>query len=622
LKNNNIINISIINNKNMNYYIYLLLIIFLGLQYINELKAYHQFPLSDIETKIKLDNNYFKSIHIYSNEKTAYFYKNTTLPNEEEQIYKIKYEDYTYFVERINKLYIDKTIPIFFRNDINIIDVLFNTILKIGLIFMITSTLYNIFLGSKTNMFSAMFGKVSYKVNTNDTTSFNDVIGLKSVKKELTEYTNFMKHRDVYLKYGYNIPRGLLFVGPPGTGKTHLAKAFAKESNARFLSVCGSDFIEIFVGTGSKRVRELFEKAKEGNKPSVIFIDEIDAIGGKRLYGSNGGTTEHNSTLNSLLVEMDGFSSIDNIIIIASTNMPEILDPALTRSGRFDKQIVFDAPNIDERKEMFKLYLNKVQQSKEFKDDLDNYINKLSKQTAGMTGADIKNIVNQSVYNFLEKHDDKINIDNDFGITYNDIHKSIDDVMIGMEKPERKMSTEEIKRVAYHEAGHTLISYLLSTTTPPIKTSIIPRGIGALGYTQQEPHDKKLHTIDDIIANICVLFGGRASEEIFLGSVSTGASDDLKKIDKLIETLISNCRFEELGYVDVLKDDKWDNQFVKNILTELYKQTSKMIINNKSSIIKLSNYLIKYEIILADDIKTLLGKKLRKSIKSNSLLNL
>jgi ATP-dependent metalloprotease FtsH len=538
------------------------------------------------------------------------------LPNEEEQIYTVKYEDYTYFIERINKLYTEKTIPIFFRNDINIIDTLFNTILKIGLIFMITSTIYNLFSGSKSNMFSAMFGKVSNKTNTNDTITFDDVIGLKSVIKELKEYTNFMKHRDVYLKYGYNIPRGLLFIGPPGTGKTHLAKAFANESNARFLSVCGSDFIEIFVGTGSKRVRELFEKAREGNKPSVIFIDEIDAIGGKRLYGPNGGTTEHNSTLNSLLVEIDGFSSTDNIMIIASTNMPEILDPALTRSGRFDKQIVFDAPNIDERTEMFKLYLNKVKQSNEFKENIENYLNKLAKQTAGMTGADIKNIVNQSVYNFLEKHDDKTNIDENQGITYDDLHKSIDDVMIGMEKPERKMSKEEITRVSYHEAGHALINVVLCNTPPLIKISIIPRGISALGYNQFQPNDKKLHTLQNIFESICVLYGGKAGEQLMLNSVSTGAFDDQEKITDLVNVAIKNIRFKKFPYVD-MENDKLIVPFIKDILTKLYNKTYEILEQNKSSVEKLSKYLIKHETINENEIKSILGNKIYKSIKIN-----
>ena len=596
----------------MNYYIYLILILFIGLQHINDFNAYPQYPLSEIETKIKSDNNYFKSIHIYSDEKTAYFYKNTTLSTEDE-IYKTKYEDYTYFIERINKLYNDNPIPVFFRNEINIINILFDTIIKFGLIFMITTTLYNTFAGSKNSIFGAVFGKVSYKENTNDTITFNDVIGLKSVIKELKEYTNFMKHREVYLKYGYNIPKGLLFIGSPGVGKTHLAKAFANESNARFLSVCGSDFIEIFVGTGSKRIRQLFEKAREGNKPTVIFIDEIDAIGHKRSAETI--NNEHNSTLNSLLVEIDGFSSTDNIMIIASTNRHDVLDPALIRSGRFDKQIIFDPPNIDERTEMFKLYLNKVQQSSEFRENFDNYLIKLSKLTYNLTGADIKNIVNQSVYNFLEKHDDKTNIDDTLGITYDDLHKSIDEVMIGMEKPERKMSKEEIKRTAYHEASHALVNYILMNTPPLIKISIIPRGINALGYTQQEPNDKKLHTVDEIIGNICVLFGGRCGEEIFLGTISLGASDDLNKIDNLIKILIEQCRFKELGYINVLKDDKWDNQFIKNLLTKLYNKTHEIISNNKQSVIKLAEYLIKNEVILGDNIKSILGKKIYKSIK-------
>ena len=607
----------------MKLYIYFIIGIIIGLQYFGELSSHQQTPLSDIEHKLKINPNYFKSIHFYPDDNMAYFYKNTTKPNEEEIIYKVKYGNYDYFMNRVAILYQNNTIPIFYRNDISLLNIIYSTFFNFALIFMLISLFMTITSGN--NIFGSLFKKMKYNKETNENTSFDDVIGLTSVKKELKEYTNFMKHRETYIKYGFNIPKGLLFVGPPGTGKTYLAKAFAKESGAEYLSACGSDFIEIFVGTGPKRVRELFEKAKQNKKATVIFIDEIDAIGGKRMYLANNTSTEQNSTLNALLVELDGFSSADNVMIIGATNVPDVLDPALTRSGRFDKQIVFDAPNIEERKEMFKLYLNKVRLSEEFKEDMNNYINKLAKQTASLTGADIKNIVNQSVYNFLSKHEDKEKIDEKDGITYENIHKAIDEVMIGMEKPERKMTPEEIKRVSYHEAGHTLISYLLTTTTPPIKTSIIPRGLNALGYTQQEPHEKKLHTVDEIIANICVLYGGRASEEIFMENVSTGASDDLNRIDKLIELLISNCRFEEINYINIIKDGEWDNDtkiFIGNIMKKLYKKTIKMIVDNAASVIKLAEYLNEHEIIMADDINNLLGDKIRKSIKSETLLNL
>ena len=569
------------NNLNMNY-IFLILILFIGLQYVNNINT-PQYPLSDIETKIKLDNNYFESIYIYSNQKTAYFNRNTTLSNDTNiKIYTVKYEDYTYFIERINNLYTEKTIPILFHDNINIIDFMFNAILKIGLIFMVVLMVHKLY--SYKSKLNTIFGKVAIKMYSNDHIKFDDVIGLKSVVKELKEYANFIKHRQVYLKYGYNIPRGLLFVGPPGTGKTYLSKAIANESGANFLSVCGSDFIEIFVGNGSKRIRELFETARKENKPCIIFIDEIDTIGQKRSVSLN--SNEHNSTLNSLLVEMDGFSSTDNILVIGSTNRCDILDPALTRSGRFDKKIVFESPNIDERVEMFKLYLNKVKQSDDFKTNFDVNIKNLAKQTAGLNGADIKNIVNQSVYNFLEKHDDKTNINDTLGITYNDVHKSIDDIMIGMEKPERKMSEDEIKRVAIHEAGHAVISYMLSTTTSPSKISIIPRGY-ALGYNKYEPTDKRLYDANELTSKIMTSFGGRCAEELFLKSISSGCNDDMQKIDNIVEILISNCRMKSFGYVDILKDNKWNNIIIKNILTKLYNKTYKILKNNKKSVEKL-----------------------------------
>jgi ATP-dependent Zn protease len=590
--------------------IILLPLIITIIDYYNNLNYQH--PITDIMELYQNNNSYFKSIHVYSNVKEVYFYKNTSSKND--MIYKINYEKYEQFMKDIKPMK-QNNIPIYYSNQLNIFNTIINVLINFIIIFFAIKLLYNF---KQSEIFTLFF-----KNKTNDieipNITFNDVIGLESIKKELNEYTNFMKYRDTYIKSGYTIPTGLLFVGPPGTGKTYLAKAFAKESGAKFIPVCGSDFIEIFVGMGSKRIRELFKTAREEpNKPCVIFIDEIDAIGGKRIYNTQGASSEHNSTLNSLLVEMDGFTSSDNILIIGSTNMVEALDPALTRSGRFDKQIIFDPPNIDERKQLFKLYLNKAKLNKSLKDNLDNVIEKLSKLTAGLTGADIKNIVNQSIYNFLSITPNKELIKEDDGVTYDDLHKSIDQVMIGMEKPERKMSKEEINRVAYHEAGHTLISYLLSTTTPPIKTSIIPRGINALGFTQREPSDKKIYTQSEIIGDICVFFGGRACEELIFNNVSTGAADDWKQIDNLMEMLINHCRFEELGYT--INKDNENNKFIGNILKKLYYKTYKILESNKNIIHELAKYLEEHEIIYSDDINKIINTDLRKSIKSELIL--
>lgn len=587
-----------------------------------------------IEKLVKQNKGYFKSIKINPSSNVAYFYKNITSHNYNEfgldDVYKIKYDNYGSFMDFLNKLYDNKPIPVDYKKSTSITTTVITfvgTLVILLILFRFLIGLINISMSG----YSAA-GASNFQITNTHTVLFDEVIGLSSVKKELLEYVKFMKFRNIYLASGFSIPKGLLFVGSPGTGKTHLAKAFAKESGARFVSVGGSDFIEIYVGVGPKRVRELFKLARQDNKPCVIFIDEIDAIGRKRT-SYDGSSTEQSSTLNALLVEMDGFSTTDNILLIASTNMPDVLDPALTRSGRFDKQIVFDPPNIEERKDMFKLYLDKVKISSILKNDLDTQLVEVSKMTAGLTGADIKNIVNQSVYNFLtilsDEEKSKIKADDDQGVTYENLLKSIDEVVIGMEKPERKMTKEEIKRVSYHEAGHTLVSYLLDTTTPPLKTSIIPRGLNALGFTQQEPVDKKLYTYPEIIGEICVLFGGRACEECILGTVSTGASDDFKRIDNLIEHLIKSCRFEELGFINSIKYDSAGEQscntetyrLVRSLLTTLYGATKKMLYKHQSYIHDLANYLQEHEVITSTDINRILKPELRGSISSDKLFS-
>ena len=577
--------------------------------YENALQQTHQ--LSSIETIVKGNNNYFKEVHVYPLLGNAYFYKNNTIKND---FYKVQFTNKDQFINRVKNVFGDTKIPIY-----NKIEQLTKSFL-ICCCFIIVLMFAIVLLNMMMNNFSS--GNLFQVTNTH-TVQFDEVIGLESTKKELREYVNILKYRGTYLASGYTIPKRLLFVGPPGTGKTYLAKAFARESGANFISVCGSDFVEIYVGMGSKRVRELFQKARKDNRPCIIFIDEIDAIGQKRTHSYS--SSEHNSTLNSLLVEIDGFSSTDNILVIASTNMPDVLDPALTRSGRFDKQIIFDPPNLDERKDMFKLYLQCVKISAELDQNLEESLLKLAKCTPGLTGADIKNVVNQSVYNFLLTIPDKTNIEVGKGVTYENLHKSIDEIVIGMEKPERKMTPDEIKRVAYHEAGHTIVGYLLDTTSPPIKTSIIPRGLNALGFTQPEPEDKKLYTQQDILGRICVLFGGRAAEEVILGSVSTGASDDFKKIDYLIERLFTDSRFEDLGFVNPYKHeekvtDPDTSKFIKSMLVTLYSATQKMIYKNQKIVHELAKHLLDNEVIVTEDIERIIGPELRKSVLSNSII--
>jgi AFG3 family protein len=469
---------------------------------------------------------------------------------------------------------------------------------------------------SLTNLQSNYFSLVKKSPNS---LNFSNVIGMVETKKELTEYTNFIKSRDVYIKAGYTIPRGLLFTGPPGTGKTLLASAFATESNANFISVCGSDFIEMFVGMGSKKVKDLFALARK-SAPCIIFIDEIDAIGKKRSAGIN--TSEHNSTLNSLLVEMDGFTPSDNILVIAATNMPDMLDPALNRSGRFDKEIIFDSPNISERHDLLKLYLNKVKMSNELKEQLDDSLTELAKMTAGLTGADIKNIINQAVYNFLCKYNDKQSIEETDGVTKANILKSIDEIIVGMEKPERRMSVEEKKRVCFHEAGHALIGYLIDSITQPVKVSVVPRGRSALGFTQNERVDKNLSTIHELIAHILVLFAGRASEEIVFNVVSNGCHDDMKKIDQIIELILNSCRIEALGFAKMSKEnDSNANKFIATLLNECYTLTKQILIDHREHLDKIAQFLQQNETMTNDDLRLLIEPDCSENNEQQTFMN-
>jgi len=348
--------------------------------------------------------------------------------------------------------------------------------------------------------------------------NLKSVIGQYNTKEEINQYIDYMTNRSKYVEMGVTIPRGLLFIGPPGCGKTYLAKCIASQANVSFISVTGSDFHEMFVGVGASRMKSLFATARS-NSPCIIFIDEIDSLGMKRA--NNVYNSEGNSVLNKLLTEMDGFGNNENIMIIAATNRPETLDDALMRSGRFDRKLIFDRPNLDERKKLYELYL-KDKKTAETLDD--EKLLELSKHSASLTGADIKNVCNQGGIVCLRENRNKIE--------YSHLTKAIDEILVGNEKKERLMTEEEKERVAWHEAGHCLLGSLLKYSEPPIKVSIIPRGMAALGYSMQEPSDKKLHLEEEIYSKIMVLFGGRIAEDLKYGTISTGAYDDYEKATK------------------------------------------------------------------------------------------
>ena len=432
------------------------------------------------------------------------------------------------------------------------------------------------------------------------------VVGLEGVKEEIKYYMDFINNESKYTKWGVKLPKGILLAGPPGTGKTLLVKTMAKTLDIPIISEAGSSFVEMYVGVGAKRVRDLFKKAK-GKGKCIIFIDELDAVGSKRNLESN---SERASTLNQLLVEMDGFDMSDSIMVFAETNLVKYLDPALLRSGRFDKKIYFDPPNFSERKSMFEMYLKDII----IPEELSYAI--LSDRTAGMTGADIANIANQSKINAIQRGQEEVEL------TDSDIQIAIDEVMIGREKRERMMSDEEKERVSYHEAGHALMGYILKDSEPPVKVSIIPRGEAALGFSQPKPANKKLHTSKAILAQISVLLGGRVAEKLIYGDVSTGAADDIEKISNFVRLFNTSWGMsKEIGplnpqYMGVIGENITDSVFsqCKIMVDEIEEFTFSVLKKHKKLIVSMAKDLLKNETIVYDRIKELLPHRLENSL--------
>ena len=452
-----------------------------------------------------------------------------------------------------------------------------------------------------TSTYNHLQLKSSSEKDLNKKFNLDTVIGLKSVKDELKYYFDFINNNKKYKKWDVKLPRGILLVGPPGTGKTLLVKTLAKEIGIPVIHSSGSEFVEMYVGVGASRVRKLFSKAKSRGK-CIIFIDEIDAVGKRR---GRDGNSEREQTLNQLLVEMDGFDEDTEIMVFAATNLVKDLDPALMRSGRFDKKIFFDPPNKDERVQLFNLYLNK-----KFTDEIDFKF--LAELTSGLTGADIANVANQAKINAIQTKHKKIEID--------DIKRAVDEVMIGREKPERKMSKVELERVSKHEAGHALMSYLLKNCEPPVKVSILPRGEAALGFSQQKPNDKKLYTQHYILSQICILLGGRSAEKIFYKELSSGAHDDIEKVTNLIEYYFKEWGMsKKYGPINFnnLKNSNIDNMNKSIIqgVKKLEKFTIEMLTKHKDQMILLSDLLLDKETIDYKDITSTLDKNIENSIE-------
>ena len=441
--------------------------------------------------------------------------------------------------------------------------------------------------------------------------TFHDVAGLEEAKEEVEEVVEFLKTPKKFTKLGGKIPKGALLVGAPGTGKTLLAKAVAGEAAVPFYSLSGSDFVEMFVGVGAARVRDLFKKAKE-KAPCIVFIDEIDAIGRSRGRGQMPGSNdERENTLNSLLVEMDGFSTDSGVIILAATNRPDVLDSALLRPGRFDRQISIDKPDLIGREAIFKVHVRGLTLNE------DVNLKNLAAQTPGFAGAEIANVCNESALIAARKNKKTIEMD--------DFQDAIDRVIGGLEKKNKIISPEEKKIVAYHEAGHAIAGWYLEHADPLVKVSIVPRGIAALGYAQYLPKEQFLYQTDQLIDEMCMALGGRAAEEIIFGKISTGALNDLERITKMAYSIVSvygmNKNIGNISFFDSKQSDynftkpysdstaeKIDFE-VKRIVENAYERTKNLLINKKEQLEKVAKKLLEKEILFQNDIEILIGKR-------------
>ena len=440
---------------------------------------------------------------------------------------------------------------------------------------------------------------------------FNDVAGLEEAKEEIKEIVDYLKSPTKFTKLGAKIPKGALLIGPPGTGKTLLAKAVAGEAGVPFFSLSGSDFVEMFVGVGAARVRDLFKQAKE-KAPCIIFIDEIDAVGRSRGRGSMpGANDERENTLNSLLVEMDGFATDSGIIILAATNRPDVLDSALLRAGRFDRQISVDKPDVVGREAIFKVHL------KPLKLDTDVDVKKLATQTPGFAGAEIANVCNEAALIAARRDRESV--------TMQDFQDAMDRVIGGLEKKNKLISPEEKKIVAYHEAGHAVSGWFLEHADPLVKVTIVPRGISALGYAQYLPREQYLYRTEQLMDEMCMTLGGRAAEEVVFGKVSTGALSDLERVTKLAYSMVTvyglNDKLGNMSYYDSKQSDynfnkpyseetaRMIDQEVRKIIEGAYQRCRELLQEKREELEVVARKLLEKEVLFQSDMEELIGKR-------------
>eukprot|EP00730_Choanoeca_flexa_P016057 TRINITY_DN7509_c0_g1_i1.p1 TRINITY_DN7509_c0_g1~~TRINITY_DN7509_c0_g1_i1.p1 ORF type:complete len:760 (+),score=254.58 TRINITY_DN7509_c0_g1_i1:185-2464(+) len=501
-------------------------------------------------------------------------------------------------------------------------------LLKFGPTLLILGVMIYFFRRASSSMSSGMggpgarggafgFGKSTAKQlnkETNINIGFGDVAGCEEAKIEIMEFVNFLKNPEQYEKLGAKIPKGAILSGPPGTGKTLLAKATAGEADVPFYSISGSEFLEMFVGVGPARVRDLFSEARK-NAPCIIFIDEIDAVGRARSKsgGFGGGNDERENTLNQMLVEMDGMESSESVVVLAGTNRPDILDPALLRPGRFDRQITIDLPDIKGRRSIFNVHLKPIESTL----DKDDLAKKLATLTPGFSGADIANVCNEAALIAARHLATEVNLDH--------FEQAIERVIAGLEKKTRVLSLEEKRTVAYHEAGHAVCGWYLEHADPLLKVSIIPRGSAALGYAQYLPQEKFLFSTQQLLDRMCMMLGGRVAEELVFERITTGAQDDLQKVTRLAYSQIAvygmNNKVGNLSFK--MPDDNepsFDKPYseataqmideeARNLVQSAYQRTLDLLTEKRESVEKVAQLLLEKEVISRADMASLLGDR-------------
>ncbi|MDF0715532.1 ATP-dependent zinc metalloprotease FtsH [Muricauda sp. 334s03] len=446
---------------------------------------------------------------------------------------------------------------------------------------------------------------------TDTRTSFKDVAGLEGAKEEVQEIVEFLKNPDKYTSLGGKIPKGALLVGPPGTGKTLLAKAVAGEAKVPFFSLSGSDFVEMFVGVGASRVRDLFKQAKD-KSPAIIFIDEIDAIG--RARGKNnftGSNDERENTLNQLLTEMDGFGTNTNVIVLAATNRADVLDKALMRAGRFDRQIYVDLPDLNERKQIFEVHLRPIKTAETL--DLDF----LAKQTPGFSGADIANVCNEAALIAARKEKK--------AVTKQDFLDAVDRIVGGLEKKNKIITPDEKKTIAFHEAGHATVSWMLEHAAPLVKVTIVPRG-QSLGAAWYLPEERLIVRPEQMLDEMCATMGGRAAEKVIFGKISTGALSDLEKVTKQARAMVTiyglNDELGNITYYDSSGQNEYGftkpyseetaqkiDQEISKMIEKQYERAIKLLEENKDKLTELAERLLDKEVIFKDDLEKIFGQR-------------